>query len=228
MADNAPENQPTNTSSGHPTPESAHELPDLSGGDPQETLDHIRQKMESVAAEFSQGKINRAQFDAIYGHYNEQRTIIERLVKRNPENDTWKQVARPGRTTFLRSHFEAQALYYVIFRHNERKPLSSAGQQPKNIITPVVTILKQLWSVNPMPPAGLGRKALDDGMWMVLAFGANAATIVIYSMQPSAQQLSVVKDTHSDFERANRLTLQRSLGPEMMVFPQRGLIRERG
>jgi hypothetical protein len=38
-------------------------LPDT----PQETLEHIRQKMESVARNFAEGQINRAQFNAMYG-----------------------------------------------------------------------------------------------------------------------------------------------------------------
>ncbi|MBC7869584.1 MAG: hypothetical protein H7Y09_01990, partial [Chitinophagaceae bacterium] len=91
--------------------------------DPKTTLDHIREKMERVAGEFAAGKINRPQFNAIYAHYSEQRLIIERLVQRNPGNEAWKQVARLGRTNFLREHFEAVPLYFLVFRHNERQPL---------------------------------------------------------------------------------------------------------
>ena len=37
----------------------------------------LRKKMEHIASEFADGKINRAQFNAIYRRYDEQRTIID-------------------------------------------------------------------------------------------------------------------------------------------------------
>lgn len=206
-------------------PENDLELEVIESDTPHETLDHIRQKMESVAAEFSAGKINRAQFNAIYGHYSEKRAIIEKLIQRNPQNEAWKQVAKAGHTTFLRSHFEAQPVYYVVFRHHQRQPLISGGAQPPNSMGQIVAVLKQLWAMKTLPPVALARKPLDAGLWLVVAVGQHAVTIVIFSLQPSNAQADLVRDLHSDFERANRLSLQRDLGVEMMVFPQRSLLK---
>ncbi|MDX1993242.1 MAG: hypothetical protein SF029_12690 [bacterium] len=195
------------------------------GEDPQETLDHIRQKMERVALEFAEGQINRAQFNAIYAHYGEQRAIIERLISRNPDNEAWKQVARLGRTTFLRSHFEAQPQYYLVFRHRERQPLHTGGMLPPDSLPLIVKTLKQLWALPQMPTSGVARKPINDGKWLVVALGAHAVTLVIYSLQPSNAQAALIGDLHSDFERANRISLQRNLPTERMVFPQRSLFR---
>jgi len=200
----------------------------LSGDNPQDTLDHIRQKMERVAAEFSSGRLNRAQFNAIYGHYTEQRAIIESLVRRNPDSDAWKQVARRGHTTFLRLHFESRPLYYVVFRHREKKPLIAGGKPPANTAPQIVRLLRGLWEVKTLPANTVARKEIENGQWLVLAIGEWAVTIVIFSLQPSAIQTNLIRDLQSDFERANRLSLQRGLTADMMVFPQRAILRLTG
>lgn len=191
--------------------------------DPYQTLEHIRAKMESVAADYANGTLNRAQFNAIYAHYSDQRTIIERLIERNPNNDAWRQVATPGHTGFLRNHFEAHPVFYVIFRHGDPRPLMAVGDEPSPVRPQIVQILKALWRGGEKPRAGLARKGLDDGQWMIIAVGELALTIVIYSLQPSAAQQNLVRDLHADFERANRMALQRGLSSDRMVFPQRSL-----
>ena len=198
--------------------------PEFSLDDPQATLDHIRQKMESVAEEFGNGKLNRAQFNAIYGHYNEQRTIIETIITRNPENDAWRQVAKPGKTTFLRAYFEAQPVFYIVFKHHVRSPLISAGEHPEHSTPHIVTALKYLWHMETMPTKRLARKEIDNGQWLILAIGEQAITVVVYSMQPSNQQAHLIRDLHDDFESANRLSLKRNQPATQMVFPQRALL----
>src|SRR5262245_27349023 len=79
--------------------------------DPTAALENLRGKMEGVARDYAGGKLNRAQFNAIYGRYDEQRKIIERLLERDPENDAWQHVAEPGHTQFLLNHFQARPLY---------------------------------------------------------------------------------------------------------------------
>lgn len=198
--------------------------PEFSVDDPQATLDHIRQKMESVAEEFAGGKLNRAQFNAIYGHYSEQRTIIETLMKRNPGSDAWRQVAKPGKTTFLRAHFEAQVVFYIVFKHQVRSPLMSAGEHPPKSTPHIVTALKHLWQLKEIPSNRLARKEIDEGQWLVIAIGDQAITVVVYSMQPSNKQVHLVRDLHDDFESANRLSLKRNQPASQMVFPQRALL----
>ncbi len=191
---------------------------------PQDSLEHIRQKMESVARDFSEGRINRAQFNAVYGHYSERRAIIQRLMERNPQNDAWKQVAAPGHTGFLKSHFEAHPQFYVVFRHRHPYPLATEGEETPKVREQVGKMLRVLWHMDSIPRGGLARKSMGNGQWLVLASGEHAVTFVVFSLQPSAAQQTLVRDLHADFERANRLALMREQGPERMVFPQRALL----
>lgn len=179
--------------------------------------------MEVVANEFSQGKINRAQFNAIYGRYGEQRTIIERLIERNPENAAWKQAAAPGHTSFLRDHFEARLQYYLVYQHTIPTPLMMGGKQQPNM-DQVGGVLKSLWGMKNRPKIGLARKDMGAGQWLVLALGEYAVTLTLFLLEPSATQANLVRDLHADFERANRRALERGTRSlDRFVFPQRAL-----
>jgi hypothetical protein len=193
---------------------------------PVEALEQLRQKMEEVATDFARGKINRAQFNAVYGRYNEQRDIIERLLQRDPENDAWRAVAAPGHTGFLIDQFEAHALYLLVFLHNQPRPLLWAGSQPPDGPT-VIQMLKTLWSMQNRPKQGTARKETKKGQWLLLTLGELAVTIVLFSLEPAVLQINRVRDMHADFERANRILLERGItSPERLVFPQRALIEK--
>ena len=190
-------------------------------------LNTLRRKMEEISDEFANGKINRVQFYALYKRYNEQRTIIERLLERNPNSDAWKQVISvKGQTGFLRHYYEAQPLCFLVYRHNQITPISVGGKRPPQPVL-VQPVLKQVWGMPNRPKTGLGRKPLGETEWLILALGEYAATAVIFSLEPSAAQARVVRDLHADFERANQAALARGwIVPERMVFPQRALIEE--
>ncbi len=185
--------------------------------------------METVATEFSEGRINRAQFNAMYGRYSEQRTIIERLVERNPDSKAWKQVmGSGGHTNFLREHFESQALFFMVYRHHAPSPLMIGGKT-KPDMAQMTPILRALWAMPKRPKIGLARKALGDELWVVLALGEYAVTLVMFLMEPSLAQATLVRDMHTDFERANHAALKRGTAQlERMVFPQRALVEEKG
>lgn len=190
---------------------------------PQAALELLRRKMEFVANEFGEGKINRAQFNAIYGRYGEQRTIIETLLKRNPENPAWKQAAAPGHTSFLRQHFESRLAYYLVYQHNMATPLMMGGKQQANM-DQISTVLQSLWQMSKRPKIGLARKDMGGGQWLVLALGEFAVTLAMFMLEPSVAQATLVRDLHNDFERANRRSLSRGTRSlDRFVFPQRAL-----
>ena len=190
-----------------------------------EALDQIRRDMHKIAREFADGAISRAQFNAMYAHYSEKRTIIEKLLERNPETDAWRAAAAAGKTTFLRNRYEAHPMFYLVFAHGGRKPLLIGGRQPPNTAQHIYALLKAIWAMSEAErKIGVARKALDNGLWVVLAIGEHAFTLVIYALQPSLTQVNRVRDLHDDFERANRFAFERRLPPDRMVFTQRSLL----
>lgn len=190
-------------------------------------LEDIREKTASIAAEFAQGKINRAQFLAVYGHYNEKRVIIERLLARDPDTNAWKPVANAGRTTFLRAQFEARVLSYSIYEQkppNAGKLLTSQGrpQPEEDMVAKLIQAIQTVVSGGKQLLAQ--RKELKNGQWLVFAPGEYTTAMAVFSLEPSPQQTTRIQDTHRDFERANKSALARGIRQlDQLVFPHRAL-----
>ncbi len=192
---------------------------------PQERLALLREKMETVANEYARREISRAQFNAIYGHYSEQRAIIERIISRDPSNDGWKQASRSGKTSFLREHFEARPVNYVIYLHHQPRPLMGGGTRPD--MQRIAGLLKTLWNMDKLR-VGVVRILLREPTWLVMAAGRKSVSFVTYHLEPSGTQMNRVYDLHKDFERANRILLERQrINKGQMVFPQRSLIENK-
>jgi hypothetical protein len=184
----------------------------------------IREKLESITQDYASGKLNAAQFNAMYAHYTEKRQIIEKLLERNPETDAWRNVVSQGNTHHLRARFAARPLYYVVFRRGEQSPLISGGRLSKKSAQQVHQLLKILWKMRRWSSAGLVRKSMGDGMWLLLATGQHSLTIAVFMMQPSEAQTTHVRDLQRDFEVANLTALEKGEPAESLVYPQRALL----
>jgi hypothetical protein len=191
---------------------------------PVRALVSIRQKMERLADEFAQGRLNRAQFNAVYRRYSEQRAIIERLLERDPQSDAWRQVVAPrGQTGFLRAQYQAQTEWFAVYAQGGTR-LFYSGTDPR-VIASLDGTLGRVWEMPQRPAHGLGRLVLPNGSWMLIATGEYAATAVSFSQEPAVAQARLVRDLHADFERANRESLARRwYEADRMVFPQRALV----
>lgn len=187
-------------------------------------LEKLRQKTAQVAAEFADGKLNRAQFAAIYARYNELRQIIERMLANNPTTQAWQRVAQPGPTTFLREHFEAQALSYAIYDYASETPISAQGSPPlPDAVTKQVLSALNVITRSKGNPGPLG-KQIGHSQWLVIVPGKRTISLVMFSLEPSTHQIRLVQDLHGDFERANHVLLERGIRtPEQLVFPHRAL-----
>lgn len=195
---------------------------------PYMALKLLLHKMARVKEEYKNGKLNPAQYEALTQRYNEQHTIIQRLIERDPEGKAWKQVlGTQGHTGFLRQHFEAQAIYFVVYHHELKARIYASGRRKPDeaLIKPV---LKQLWGLPTRPKSGIGRKPLGEDQWLIMVVGEVTVTVIHFTLEPSAEQIQLARDLHADFERANAAALTRgAIVPERMVFPQRALVENR-
>ncbi|MCS6872463.1 MAG: hypothetical protein RML95_01525 [Anaerolineae bacterium] len=190
-------------------------------------LEKLRQKTARVSAEFASGKINRAQFLALYAHYNEKRIIIERLLERNPDTQAWQSVANSGQTSFLRAHFASRVLSYAIYFHDSTQPLIAEGQPflPEDIAFKILMAIRIVRRTHQTLSAQ--RKQVDENHWAVFIPAEFTTAIVMFWLEPSTRQIVLVQDLHQDFERANRTLLTRSVRTaEHYVFPHRALFEE--
>lgn len=187
-------------------------------------LEELRRKTAFVATEFSEGRINRAQFSSMYAYYNEKRIIIEQLLRRDPDTQAWQQVARAGNTTFLRQHFEARVLAFNVYDQGQFEPFVAQGTVPipvesvQPILTALYIVQRSRKQLNP-----ISRRA-TNGHWLVVVPAVFTTALALFSLEPAVQQMLLVRDLHFDFERANRRVLERGVRqPEQLVFPHRAL-----
>lgn len=202
---------------------SENPLPEDKQTDYQAAFAKIRADIDRLTREYANGKLNSAQFNALYRHYTEKRSLIQKLVERNPQSDAWRSAAEAGHTAVLKDQFEARPLYYVVFRRGERQPLMNEGKVSQKIAQQMHRLLQVLWAMQTWRK-GLAQKSVGDGMWLLLVIGDEAITIAVYFLQPSTWQVNHLRELHEDFERANRVALVRGMPAERMVFPQRSLL----
>jgi hypothetical protein len=194
----------------------------------EEALINLREKTALIAAEFAEGKLNQAQFDAIYGRYSEQRDIIERLLARNPESQAWQSVVQPGHTQFLKQHFEARVLSYAIYDYDTAEAISTTGAilMKHDQVEAVLDRLRGVTQTRGNP--GTAIKNLGDERCVMFVPGEKTVAVVIFSRNPAAAQVARVEDIHRDFERANLHALRRrDYTGGRMVFPHRALFEEK-
>ena len=190
-------------------------------------LEKLRQKTARVAAEFASGKINRAQFLALYAHYNEKRIIIERLLERDPDTQAWQSVARSGQTAFLRQHYASRVLSYAIYFHDSLQPLIVQGQPllPEDVALKILTAIRLVRRTQRALSAQ--RKQIDESHWAVFIPAEFTTAIAMFLLEPSTRQVLLAQDLHHDFERANRTLLLRDVrAAEHYVFPHRALFED--
>lgn len=190
---------------------------------PNSALQTIREKMQSVVAEYSNGDINASQFNAMYQHYSEKRDIIELMLERNPNSEAWRSVVQQGYTSHLRSQFQAKALHYAVFRRGKTNPLISSGKLTRKTAQQIHQMLRIIFSMKTQK-TGLARKSIGNGNWLVVSIGVQALTIVTFTLQPSSIQTNKVRDLHEDFEMANKRALRNNTPSDRLVYPQRALL----
>ncbi len=190
----------------------------------EDALIELREKMARLANEFAEGKLNQAQFDAIYARYSEQRDITERLLERDPGSQAWQAVIQPGHTQFLKQHYAAVPLSYAIYdlASGTRIALTGTLQMRRPQLEAVLQRLRVVIGERGIPDPA--QKALSDGKYVVFVPEELTVAVVIFSRKPSAGQVARLKDIHHDFERANHRALRhRDYNTARMVFPHRAL-----
>ncbi|MBW7878369.1 MAG: hypothetical protein IT298_11190 [Chloroflexi bacterium] len=187
--------------------------------DPRQTLDHIRQKMETLAGDFAEGKINKDQFNAVYHHYAQQMEIVQRLIEKDPQSDAWRKAAAPGVTEFLKEEFRPGVTLCATLRLKEDKPLYIEGKVTPDVARAIYSAFKTLRASGKI---GLVSREIVNG-WLVAFVGDLAVTLVVFTGEPTTEQVRRVEDIHRVFERANGIALRTNAPVHRYVFPQRSL-----
>ncbi|MBI5564647.1 MAG: hypothetical protein HY870_07120 [Chloroflexi bacterium] len=182
---------------------------DLSGAHAYQA--EVQRKMTALAEDFSLGKINRRQFEAVYTHYREQRQIIDALI--NSLNlDAWRKAISAGQTGLLLSHNAAQLLGYALYERATRQPLAVSPHFNVDpaFITPIIAAQQAARDVT----TRIRTSEIDTGRWLCFVPGQAGLLVALFSVEPARAQLQLLQDLHHDFELANAKRLAQGRGSE--------------
>lgn len=197
---------------------------EISGEDAEDVLGKLEEKMNRVTQNFTEGRLNQAQFQAMYTHYTEQRAVILRLLARNPNSDAWKRVAKEGHTTVLRRQHEARLHGLALYDNWSGTTITTLGtfDLPDEILNSLLS------SIN-VDAANLDlnhpqRTQIEGGRWLVYLRGDYASCVAVYSAEPSTVQLVHLSRKMLEFEIANEWMLDSgTIDPRRLLFPQEAL-----
>ncbi len=173
----------------------------------------LQHKMTALAEDFSLGKINRHQFEAVYTHYREQRQLIEALINSMSTADAWHEVVIAGQTGALLQQNAAQVLSYALYDNATHQPLAMSNpfKLDATLIAPMVTAYR---AAAIEFGAKINSSEIDGGRWLCLVPGHYTTFVVLFSLEPARAQLTVLEDLHHDFELANAKRLNQGKGRE--------------
>lgn len=203
--------------------------------DPAAALIRIEERMARTKRELAAGKINQAQFQAVYTHYAEQKALIRRLISRSQRPDAVQSAvpgavqrvvaAGAGHTGFLRRHHEARLKGLAVFDNQSGMRIKASGafEVSVAVIAPLLDHLEEVENA-PIPGGEARFTQIAGGRWLAYVSGHRTTTMAVFSAEPSARQLARQFTLHYRFESDNEDLLRMGyLDPEALTFPQQAL-----
>ena len=185
--------------------------------DAKETLEFLDRKIQEVTTEFTKGNINQAQYEVVFTHYHEQRALVERILSRNPVSDSWQQAAAGGFTDYLRQQHAAEVMGYALCDNRSGKIIQTIGKLDlqAELLAPMLASLSEA-------DVAQGAKCtqIEGGRWLVLVPGQYTAAVMLFSNEPTGEQLKTITTLHREFEKENLAVLERGeIDPEQLTYP---------
>ena len=94
----------------------------------QKYLDSIRGKLAMLAEDFAGGRVNRAQFEELYTHYQRERENVARLIVSRPLSDAWRIAVSEGESVMIRRRLAARVLGYAVYAKKDQAALRVYGE----------------------------------------------------------------------------------------------------
>jgi hypothetical protein len=189
-------------------------------------LDRVRGKMTKLVDDFSNGRVNRAQFEELYAHYQKERKAVETLITSQPSSDAWRMAVTEGQSINIRRRLAARVLGYAVFVLETETPLRVYGEFATlhdRWISPMLAKVrretKTLYQVGTFETGG------DEAVCLSAVPGRFTTLLVLYSNEPARVQIQSMEDLHRHFEQANHRILARwnhpgtQVEPSALVFP---------
>jgi hypothetical protein len=177
----------------------------------------VRSKLAALVEDFAQGRVNRAQFEVLYAHYQKERDAVEKLIASQPSSDAWRMAMTEGQSVMIRRRLGSRVLGYAVYADEDPTPLRVYGEFAELDAKQLASLLDYLDEKKSLiTVTNFDQKATC----LCIVPGELATLFVLFSTEPARIQIQLLQDLHQHFERANYRVLARSFyKPGDLVFP---------
>jgi len=178
----------------------AEEPPQKTAAPPSTTIDpdterylhEVEAKLDRTVQDLADGLVNRAQFENLYRHYQNQRRMLR---------------------------YAAKVLAYAIYDNESSVPLYTRGNFPVDNDLVVGFLSGFRSAAVEILGAGAAKAEAEDGKVLCYLPGQHSTLIVLYSSDPAEIDMRSLRQTHLHFETLNgHLLKQRPIPTDELLF----------
>jgi hypothetical protein len=172
----------------------------------------LQRKMTALTEDFSLGKINRRQFDAVYMHYREQGQIVDALID-SLNVDAWRKAISEGQADLLMRQNAARLLGHALYDNATGRPLAASDhfKIDPSAMTPIAAAQRAAGNLK----TRIVTSELEGGQWLCCMPGAFSTLVALFSVEPARMQLQLLLELQQDFEMANAKRFRQGRGREV-------------
>jgi hypothetical protein len=187
--------------------------------DPEAFIAQLQEKMQNLLTDFSEGKLNKDQFNTVYERYNTQLRLVEDAMQ-SGLTDPVAAARDTQQTAAIMQQRGGKFLGLRIFNNRNSMMIHTLGEfdVATNVVMPYVDNL--IMAIESRQPLGRLLEKLDDNRWILFGSGSHTISASLFRNEPSKKQAQDINRLHRDFEAANRTLFGGgNFDPSRLVFP---------
>lgn len=175
----------------------------------------VQEKINNLLQEFSEGKLNREQFYAIYERYNSQIELAEKALQ-----GADVQIDDSGATVVLREKYMGKARGMMVYANEGGNVIETLGNFNVSMTEMIGVLDKFTRAVASGHTLERVVRRVSDEQWVLFVPGQYTTAVTQFNHEPSRYQTVVIQRMHTEFENANRpFFINNIFDPEELVFP---------
>jgi hypothetical protein len=184
-------------------------------------------KMTQCVEDFAGGKINRAQFQQLYAHYEREIGVISQLLAEAEDPDEWRRFVTEGESVVIRKRHQARSIGFAIYDNDSGMPVETLGEFTVDSALLVPMLSSYRSATTEIFRAGMRNTQMENGQWLCFVPGRLTTLITLFTQEPAEQQLEVLSRMHDHFEIANRSALEsRTAQPGELALPFLAILKQ--
>jgi hypothetical protein len=185
--------------------------------DTERYLHEVEAKLDRTVQDLADGLVNRAQFENLYRHYQNQRRMLQGLVAEG--SGQVPTSVTDGESMIIRQRFAAKVLAYGVYDNESSVPLYTKGNFPVDSDLVVGFLSGFRSAAAEILGAGAAKAEAEDGKVLCYVPGQYSTLIVLYSSDPAEIDVRSLRQTHLHFETLNgHLLKERPIPADELLF----------